>query len=75
VFFRRGATDRDDPWLTAKLWVFTLGAVAALTGMLLENGWIMALGAALLAAGILLRFVPRRGRGAGEPGEGGEPGA
>jgi hypothetical protein len=42
--------------------------------MLLENGWIMALGAALLAAGILLRFVPRRGRGAGEPGEGGEPG-
>jgi hypothetical protein len=63
LFFRRGSRT-DDPWLTEKLWLFTLGAVGALLGMLLDNGWVMALGGVALAGGLILRLVPRGSAGA-----------
>jgi hypothetical protein len=59
MFFRRGTSHRDDPWLTEKLWLFTAGAVTAMLGMLLDNGWLMGFGAFLLACGVLIRFLPR----------------
>ncbi len=59
MFFRRRASDKDDPWLTEKLWLFTLGGVAALVGMLMDNTMVMILGALLLVGGIILRFLPR----------------
>jgi hypothetical protein len=61
VFFRRGVAD-DDPWLREKLWIFGAGAIVVLIGMGLESGWVLGLGGLLLAAGIVLRFVPRRER-------------
>jgi hypothetical protein len=59
VFFRRSKVG-DDPWLTQKMWIFTAGAGVALLGMLMDASWLIAIGALLLAAGIALRFVPRR---------------
>lgn len=59
MFFRRGVSDDDDPWLQAKVWLFTGGAFLALGGMLLENQWLIGAAAIVLAAGVLLRFVPR----------------
>jgi hypothetical protein len=66
MFFRRGTSHQDDPWLTEKLWLFTGGAVTAILGMLLENSWLMGVGALLLAAGVLIRFLPR-GEHFGDP--------
>jgi hypothetical protein len=59
MFFRRGTSHHDDPWLTEKLWLFTAGAVTAMVGMLLDTSWLMAVGAFLLACGVLIRFLPR----------------
>jgi hypothetical protein len=58
VFFRRGVAE-DDAWLQAKLWLFTVGALLALAGMLLENQWLIGAAALVLAIGIVLRFIPR----------------
>lgn len=58
MFFRRGVAD-DDPWLRAKLWIFSIGALVALAGMLLENDWVIGVAGIILAAGIVLRFVKR----------------
>lgn len=57
MFFRRGVAD-DDPWLQAKLWLFSLGALLALMGMFLENRWVIGGAGLLLGAGVLLRFIP-----------------
>jgi hypothetical protein len=73
MFFRRGTSHHDDPWLTEKLWLFTAGAVSALLGMLLDTNWLMGVGALLLACGVLIRFLPR-GEHYGEPEEKVEPG-
>lgn len=70
MFFRRGVAD-DDPWLTAKLWLFGIGALLALVGMLFENDWLIGAAAVVLLAGALLRFVPRR-TGDGEEADGGQ---
>jgi hypothetical protein len=51
----------DDPWLQAKLWIFSIGALLALLGMGLENGWLIGAAGIMLAAGLLLRFVKRPG--------------
>lgn len=63
MFFRR--TTRDDPRLPAKIALFTVGALLAIVGMILENDWVIAGAAVLLLAGIALRFS---GRGDGEEG-------
>jgi hypothetical protein len=60
VFYRRTSGDHD-PWLREKIWVFVAGAVAAMIGMLLDNSWVLVGAGILLAAGVLLRFVPRGG--------------
>lgn len=70
MFFRRGTSHHDDPWLAEKLWLFTAGAVAAIAGMLLDSDWLMAVAALLLAAGVFIRFLPRGGDG-GDGGDGG----
>lgn len=57
MFFRR--TTGDDPRLPVKIALFTVGAVLAVVGMLLENDWVIAAAAAILLAGIALRFVGR----------------
>lgn len=59
MFFRRGVAD-DDPWLTAKLWLFSLGAGAALVGMATTTDWLIGAAAVVLFLGFLLRFLPRR---------------
>lgn len=58
MFFRRGVAD-DDPWLQAKLWLFSIGALLALLGMFLENDWLIGAAGVVLLAGLLLRFVKR----------------
>jgi len=62
VFIRRGGS-ADDPWLNEKLWVFTIGAIVAMLGMLLDNLWVMGGAALILAGGVALRFVPRGDEG------------
>lgn len=58
MFIRRGGSG-DDPWLNQKLWTFTIGAVVALVGMLLDNLWVMAAAGLILVGGVALRFIPR----------------
>jgi hypothetical protein len=62
VFFRRGVPGGDDPWVTEKISLFTVGALVAMVGMLLDHRWLMGLAAVLLLGGVLLRFIPRDGR-------------
>lgn len=57
MFFRR--TGRADRWTSARVALFTVGALLALAGMLLENDWVIAAAALVLVAGIALRFVGR----------------
>jgi hypothetical protein len=65
LFFRRGVPGGDDAWVTEKIWIFTIGALVAMVGMLLDHRGLMALAALLLLVGVLLRFVPRGGGGDG----------
>lgn len=60
MFFRRGVAD-DDPWLGPKLWLFSIGAALALLGMGTRTRWLIGLAAVVLAAGVLIRFVPHPG--------------
>ncbi len=57
MFFRRGTS--HGPWLQARIWSFTAGALVALVGMVLQNDWIIGLAALILAAGFALRFIDR----------------
>jgi len=66
MFFRRGVSDDDDPWLQAKLWIFTTGALLALLGMGLRNDWLMGAAGLVLGIGVVLRFV-RRNDGKRDP--------
>ena len=59
MFFRRGL--RDDGWLEAKIVLFGAGALLAVVGMSLANDWILGAAGLLLAAGVVLRFIPSRG--------------
>ncbi|HUE77178.1 MAG TPA: hypothetical protein VMM83_04485 [Longimicrobiales bacterium] len=54
MFFRR--TTRDDPRLPAKIALFTVGALLAIVGMILENDWVIVGAAVILLAGMALRF-------------------
>lgn len=56
MFFRRGVAE-DDRWLEAKMWLFSIGALTALVGMLLENDWVMGVATIFLLAGFVLRFA------------------
>ena len=58
MFFRRGLDGAPDPWLRVKMWLFGAGAVVALLGMGFEDRRLIALAGLILAAGLLLRFVP-----------------
>lgn len=57
MFFRRGTS--HGRWLQAKIWTFSIGALIALVGMVLQNDWIIGLAALILAAGVALRFLDR----------------
>ena len=57
MFFRRG--DTYDDRLPAKIASFTVGALLAIVGMILQNDWVVGAAAVVLAAGILIRFAPR----------------
>lgn len=59
MFFRR--TRRGDPWLPLKIILFSVGAILALAGMVLDSDLIILAAGLTLAAGLLLRFVPRGG--------------
>jgi hypothetical protein len=73
VLYRR-STPGEDPWVTEKVWVFAAGAVAAMVGMLMDSVWVMAGAGVLLAAGVLLRFIPRGSGTAGDEGSPRDPG-
>lgn len=49
-----------DPWLDAKLLLFSLGAAAGILGMLLEREWLVFSAIGILILGVALRFLPRR---------------
>lgn len=66
MFFRRGVSD-DDPWLKPKMWLFSAGAILALVGMGTERVWLIGIAGALLAAGVLIRFLPHSRPSAGRP--------
>lgn len=72
MFFRRGI--RDDAWLPAKIALFSVGALIAVVGMLLQSDWVIGIAGLVLAAGILIRFVPRPdGDERDEPGDEPDP--
>ena len=49
-----------DPHLPCKLGLFGAAALAALFGIGLEREWLITLAIVLLAAGLVLRLLPRR---------------
>lgn len=59
MFFRRGGGEEDDR-LPEKIAIFTIGALLALVGMILQNDWVVGAAALVLAGGIFIRFAPRR---------------
>lgn len=59
MFFRREGREDDDR-LTEKIALFTVGALLALVGMILQNDWVVGVAALVLAGGIFIRFAPRR---------------
>lgn len=61
MFFRRGVAE-DDPWLQAKLWLFSIGALLALLGMFLENDWLIGAAGVVLLTGLVLRFIRHPGQ-------------
>ncbi|MGQ0561074.1 MAG: hypothetical protein ACT443_04275 [Gemmatimonadota bacterium] len=54
---RRG----DDRFCEAKATLFVLGASAGIVGMVTERTWLVYVAIVLVAAGVLLRLVARRG--------------
>ncbi len=60
-FFRRGS-ERRGRWLTAKLWLFAIGAAVAVAGMSLDDARVIGAAIAILAIGLLLRFFPHPDR-------------
>lgn len=69
MFFRRGV--RNDEWLSARIALFTAGALLAVVGMVLRNDWVIGAAGLVLAAGIAVRFIPR----GDEPDDSGTTGA
>ena len=60
MFYRRGASPSGTRFLVARLWIFAIGAVLAVVGMVLGNDWIVWLAAAVLVSGVVLRLVASR---------------
>ena len=60
---RRGGPDRLLGW---KLALFFLGAGFLVAGMATGREWAVGVAIGVLAAGLLLRFLPRRGGDGGE---------
>lgn len=57
------------PHLEWKVRLFAVGAVLGVAGMGLEEPWLTGAGIVVLLAGVLVRFVPGGGDGAGQAGE------
>jgi len=51
----------EDPYLRHKVALFTAGTLAAVLGIALERDWLVTVAIVILAIGILLRVLPRRG--------------
>lgn len=56
----RRRSDQADPHLLWKVRLFALGAVLAVAGIALDFVWLRWTGIAVLAAALLLRFLPDR---------------
>ena len=56
----REGSGKDDPFLAWKVRLFIIGASLALAGMGWTIPWLMWAGVTVLAAGLGLRFLPRR---------------
>lgn len=72
--FRLDRTRRAGRFLEWKVRLFTVGAVLALAGMFLEETWLVRVAMGVLAAGLLLRFLPA-GALDGEPSDDDAPDA
>lgn len=57
--FRPDRSQRAGPYLEWKVRLFTVGAVLALGGMYLDEGWVLAVATVVLVLGMLVRFLPR----------------
>jgi|GEM_PF-3581938 len=51
----------EDPHLQTRMLIFVAGAVLALTGIRTERSWLVWIAVAVLATGVLLGWVGRRG--------------
>lgn len=60
MFYRRGPNASGTRFLVARLWIFAIGAVLAVVGMVLGNDWIVWVAAAVLVSGVILRLVASR---------------
>lgn len=58
----------EDPWVSVKVWAFTVGAALALAGIYFESEWLIWAAIAALLVGFAVRFLPG-------PDEGEEDGA
>jgi hypothetical protein len=63
--FRPDRTRREQPdrLLELKMLIFAVGAAVALAGIAYERRELILAAIIILAVGVLLRFVPSRGRG------------
>ncbi len=73
ILLDRNRDGGDDPWLLAKVRLFSIGAALAIGGILLDLSWLIWGAIAALSGGVLLRFVSRPGA-AGTAAEGEEDG-
>lgn len=69
--FASRSRSREDRYLHARVALLCLGAGLGLAGMLLDISWLIWIALAALLAGLALRRLSIRGRGADE--EGAEP--
>lgn len=58
IFLRRSRDEAADPWVLAKVRLFSIAAALAVGGMFLDLPWLIWLALAALAVGVLLRFLP-----------------
>ncbi|MEQ9400523.1 MAG: hypothetical protein RJQ04_15275 [Longimicrobiales bacterium] len=56
--FRPDRSQRAGPYLEWKVRLFTVGAILALGGMYLDEGWVLAVATVVLILGMLVRFLP-----------------
>lgn len=75
LFLRRSRDGGRDPWVLAKVRLFSIAAALAVGGMFLDFPWLIWLALGALALGVLLRFLPHPAEGsAGEEDDAAAPG-